>query len=168
MSTPKVGLKFRVYGTPVTQGSLTSYPYKKKSGGLGVSTPQSKQVVAWRETIQEYALQAYPDTLDGITPYYPKGVPIDVSMTFYILRPKSNKDVYPVNSRTGDIDKYERCVLDACTMLESQRREGMRGNTNKFIFEDDSQVVSVHNKLKVYVDNKEEEGVLIEISEYTD
>lgn len=165
MSGEKVGLKFRVYGTPVTQGSLTSFPYRKKSGGLGVSTPQSKKVTEWREVIQEHALQAYPEVLDGITPYFPKGVPVGLSIAVYILQPKSNKDGYPVNSRTGDIDKYIRCVLDACTMLESEKRRGVKGNTNRFIFDDDSQVVTLECS-KEYVQEKEREGVYIELIKY--
>lgn len=159
-------LKFRVYGKPVTQGSLTPFPYKKKGGGLGVSTPQSKSVLEWREIVQNHALEAYPDILDGITPYFPKGMPVELSMTVYLLQPKSNKDALPVNSRTGDIDKYVRCVLDACTMLESEKRKGVRGNTNRFIFDDDSQVVNLIKNNKVYVQEIEEEGVYVELREY--
>lgn len=139
-------VEWRVYGKPVTQGSLTSFPYMKKGGGMGVSTPQSKKVLDWRTTIRGALADKYPD-LDGTEPLYGKGIPIDGCVHLYIEKPKSNKDVMPINQRTGDIDKYIRAVFDACT---------------GYIYYDDSQIVSVCAS-KVYVPIGEE-GVTIEFS----
>lgn len=158
-------ISFFVHGKPVTQGSLTSFPYMKKGGaGMGVSTPQSAKVIEWRRKVQEGAQEAYPDLLDGITPLFPKGTPVYAYMEFKLLQPKSNKDEYPLNSRTGDLDKYVRCVLDAGTMLESEKKKGVKGNSARFIFEDDSQVKHLVAE-KEYVKLEEEEGVYVLFSE---
>ena len=100
-------ISFFVNGKPVTQGSLTSFPYMKKGGaGMGVSTPQSAKVIEWRRKVQEGAQEAYPDLLDGITPLFPKGTPVYAYMAFKLLQPKSNTHLTylsksPVREFTG-------------------------------------------------------------------
>lgn len=136
-------VEWRVYGKPVTQGSLSSFPYMKKGGGMGVRTPQSKNVLDWRVVIQKALMDEYP-SINGTNPIFEKGIPVESWLYLYVAKPKSNKDTFPVNQRTGDIDKYARAVFDACT---------------GYIYHDDSQVVSLQTN-KVYVP-EEEQGVRI-------
>lgn len=158
-------ISFFVGGKPVPQGSLKSFPYMKKGGaGLGVSTPQSSNVVDWREQIQKAGLEAYEGVLDGITPMFAKGVPVHASMTFVVLRAKSNKSEYAVTGGSGDLDKLIRCVLDAATMLESEKRKRIKGNKARFIFDDDVQVVGIKAR-KVYTSTPEEVGVHVKFIE---
>lgn len=154
-------ISFFVPGKPVPQGSLKSFPYKKKGGGgLGVSTPQSVKVVEWREHIQNEGLQAYEGVLDGITPVFPKRAPVHAVLRFVLPKAKSNKFEHAVVGGSGDLDKLIRCVLDAATMLESEKRKKIRGNKARFIIDDDVQVVKI-TSIKEYASTPEEVGVHI-------
>lgn len=154
-------VSFFVPGKPVPQGSLKSFPYQKKGGaGLGVSTPQLSKVLVWREEIQNRGLEAYEGVLDGITPMFPKGAPVHALLTFVVPKAKSNKHEHAVVGGSGDLDKLIRCVLDAATMLESEKRKKIRGNPARFIFDDDVQVVKITSS-KVYASTPEEVGVHI-------
>jgi Holliday junction resolvase RusA-like endonuclease len=57
--------------------------------------------------------------------YFGKGVPLSVSLTFYVTKPPSvpKKRSFPITR--PDIDNYTKLVLDAC---------------NKFLWADDSQI----------------------------
>lgn len=152
---------FFVQGRPVPQGSLKSFPYVKKGGaGLGVSTPQSSKVVDWRETIQIAGIQAYEGVLDGYTPFFPKGEPIHAILDFVLPKANSNKNEHAVVGGSGDLDKLVRCVLDAATMTEAQKRKKIKQNPARFIFDDDVQVVKI-TATKVYASTLEEVGVHI-------
>jgi crossover junction endodeoxyribonuclease RusA len=63
----------------------------------------------------------------------PKSQPLHLLVTFYVERPKGPKYGYPPQ---GDVDKMVRSLADAMTGI---------------VYEDDSQVVSVH-ALKTYAD----------------
>lgn len=114
---------------------------------MGVRTPQAKNVLDWRSTVQIALKDKYPE-LNWEEPMYPKGIPVSATVFIYILKPKSNKDVSPVNQRTGDIDKYLRSIFDACT---------------DYIYHDDSQVITTFGS-KEYVEKEEEQGAMITMS----
>ena len=54
--------------------------------------------------------------------------PIKVEINFYFVKPKSSKQKYPINKRSGDLDNLAKAVLDSL---------------NKIVYEDDSQVIAL-------------------------
>lgn len=126
-------------GIPVCQGSVSPIAYRRKNGKLGVNVFQKPELLAWRETVAEGARKS----LNGRTDIpFPKGTPVEVIIYFYLPRPKTNKNKFPVG-RVGDIDKLERAMLDAFTGI---------------LYDDDSQVVALKG-IKVYVREGEQPGV---------
>lgn len=116
-------LTFDVLGLPAPQGS-------KRHLGNGILLESSKRVKPWRTDIQQTALTHVPST-------WPHQSPIAITLTFRFPRPKSHyttkgtlKPSAPpyLITRTGDIDKLSRAILDALTGI---------------LFLDDSQVVSL-------------------------
>lgn len=59
---------------------------------------------------------------------YPLSGPLRCEIVFFIKRPKTVKDKYPINRRTGDIDNLAKAVLDSL---------------NVHAFDDDSQIISL-------------------------
>jgi crossover junction endodeoxyribonuclease RusA len=96
-------LTFEVRGTPVPQGSIRS---------LGRGRPSvhgnAERLLPWRESV----LWAARDALGGAAPIVGAA---EVSLTFYLAKPKSTpkKAVWPV--KRPDLDKLTRAVLDALT-----------------------------------------------------
>ena len=119
--------RFFVRGVPVPQGSLRSFAHAQTGK---VVTPQSSKVLVWRDEIAHQAAKHFTEPLTG---------PVIVELVFWMPRPKShfgtgkNADVRKASAplhhtRTPDIDKLARCVLDAITHIA---------------FDDDSQVVEL-------------------------
>lgn len=131
-------IEWRVYSKPETQGSMTSYPFRRKNGRFGVNTVHPKKLLEWRKEVAKTYHEEYPEHSKGEL-IFEKGVPVEVELEIHVPKPKSNKDDLPVNTRTGDIDKYIRGVLDACTGI---------------IYYDDCQVVNATSK-KRYVPEDE-------------
>ena len=103
-------IKFTVYGEPKTKGNLSSFPFQKKDGRLGVRTidqnPKTKQ---WQGLVARVAQEHMPE--DGIITG-----PVEINLKFYLLRPKSvSKKKRPLPTVKPDIDKLERAVLDGLT-----------------------------------------------------
>lgn len=124
-------LEFTAYGTPVTQGSVTSYPTK---GGRGVRTvSKTPPLIEWREIVRAAAESVLPDeweVQDG---------PAKVWLRFFLPRPANRPktiDVYPSHGKT-DIDKYDRAILDSLT--------------NAGVWTDDTRVVDLSSKKRYAV-----------------
>jgi len=68
-------------------------------------------------------------TVMGNKAFFAKGTPLKVNLAFYINKPPSvsKKRKYPITR--PDIDNYTKLVLDAL---------------NRYLFEDDSQIVELH------------------------
>lgn len=111
-------MRFTVRGTPVPQGSIRS---------LGKGRPSvhanAAALLPWRGHVQIEAERA----LGGRAPL--EG-PVEVSLAFYVARPRSapKRIIWP--TKRPDIDKTSRAVLDALTAAG--------------VWLDDSQVVSLH------------------------
>lgn len=118
-------LRVWIPGTPVPQGSMRAFAFKRKNGKLGASvTSDNKRTMPWRDTVKAHVNNAMRDA--GIA-FAPRGVPVTVSACFYFERPA---DHYGTGKNAGklkasaprsmivkkaDIDKLLRAVLDALT-----------------------------------------------------
>ena len=72
---------------------------------------------------------------------------VKISATFYLPKPKTSSNRFPVNQRSGDLDKYLRALMDAVTKSE--------------LWGDDSQVVEIE-AYKLYAMG--EPGVIVTIT----
>lgn len=132
---------FYVYGKPMTEGSVSNFPYRKANGGMGVRTVHQKggELLAWRNAIADAYIEHGGTMTDGA---------VTVRMRFVFLRPKSvSERKRPDMTVKPDVDKLVRAVLDALTGCA---------------YRDDSQVVRVEAE-KVYARDGEREGVGIEV-----
>ena len=96
---------FKVRGEPAPKGSVSAFPVKRKNGRMGAVVVHSKRSKAWEALIREQA---------------PKDVklfegPVEVEVWFFLPRPRTVTREYPCAKGKDDIDKLERCVLDALT-----------------------------------------------------
>lgn len=119
-------IRFSAEGRPIQQGSMKTF------NGHIVHT-KGKELLAWRALVVKSALAA------GCVPL-PN--PVEITMNFRVLRPKTVIREYPTVA--PDLDKYVRNVGDALT---------------KIAFIDDSQIVKIV-ATKCYSDSP---GVDIEI-----
>ena len=133
-------LKVFVQGKPVPQGSVSPMPFKRKNGKMGVNVFQKPELLEWREKVAE-AVKAAKGEL-----FYPKETPVYLTLSFYLLRPKSSKRLLPC-CKGIDLDKACRAILDALTDV---------------LYNDDCQVCYLISR-KMYVDSEKLQGVEIEI-----
>lgn len=124
-------IEFTVLGHPKTAGSKKSFPFHKKTGGLGVRvTDDNTKTKVWQHEVKAAASEVFKaDILRE---------PIEVTMTFVVPRPKSHfrsgknssllRDGMPIAPPTRpDVLKLARAVEDALTGI---------------IWHDDAQIVS--------------------------
>ena len=137
-------IKFRVVGKPEPKGSKTSFPIKRKDGGVSVATKEANpNAKGWMDLVGAAAQNHVPETglIDG---------PVKLTLEFTLLRPKSiSEKKRPLPIVKPDIDKIERGVMD-----------GLKGK----IYTDDSRVVQKVSS-KVY---GEIPGVNIVVEEVSD
>jgi len=103
---------FNVVGTPSTQGSMRAF----MAGGKpvvaqGGSAASRAALSSWREAVaaEARAVFAGAEVLR---------CPVQVRLNFRLLRPASapkTTRTWPINARSGDVDKLARAVLDAIT-----------------------------------------------------
>lgn len=117
-----------IKGTPVPKGSVTAFPYRRKDGRLGVGITHGKKAKDWEKYLKDELQKHNLPMLEGA---------VGIDLVFFIPRPKSVKRDKPYVR--PDIDKLERCVLDALTGIS---------------FKDDGQVVSIKSD-KIYADNSD-------------
>jgi len=126
-------IQFFVHMKPITQGSVSAFPIKRKNGSYGavVTHGHSNELYSLRSAIEDEYKKA-----NG-TMYDTDAVVIDV--TFCFIRPKSVKEKKrPDMTVKPDLDKLCRTVLDALTGVA---------------YRDDSQVVSIVAS-KVYAETE--------------
>jgi Holliday junction resolvase RusA-like endonuclease len=101
-------IRLTVYGKPVPQGSMKGFV--PKGWKRPVLTSDNENLRPWRSEIVAAARKA----LDGKPPL---AGAVLVRVQFFVPRPKSlaKRELYPINMRSGDIDKLERALLDALT-----------------------------------------------------
>jgi len=141
------GIAFRVYGDPVTQGSMRRFP----SGGI---THSNRKLMPWRNNVGWEAKAVWEEG--------PSLGAIKINCMFKIKRPKLHygtgknvatlKDFAPMRHiQVPDTDKLVRAILDALTGI---------------IYKDDGQVDDIH-ATKQWCELGESPGVvvIIEIEE---
>ncbi|MDY0236987.1 MAG: RusA family crossover junction endodeoxyribonuclease [Gudongella sp.] len=125
-----------VHMKPVTQGSVSAFPVKRKNGTYGavVTHAHKNELYSLRSTIEDEYRQAGGTLTDGA---------VHVKVRFLFIRPKSaSPKKRPDMTVRPDVDKLCRTVLDALTGVA---------------YKDDSQVVGI-TAIKEY---GEEEGIEI-------
>lgn len=104
-------LRFRVAGTPVTQGSHRAWKPKGADFAHVVDANQ-KVLRPWRDAIR-------CDAQDAAGPaWQPLDCPVRVILHFAVPRPRSapkRRRTWPTGARSGDVDKLARAALDALT-----------------------------------------------------
>jgi crossover junction endodeoxyribonuclease RusA len=98
-----------VPGRPAPQGSK-DYMGRSKSG-KGILVESSKAVKPWRADVREALL----DSRGAPLARFAKGVPVFVTLTFILPRPKSYPKRHVPATKKPDLDKLTRAVLDAMT-----------------------------------------------------
>lgn len=99
-----------VLGVPIPQGSMKGFVNPKT--GRAILTSDNKKTRPWR---QDVAVEAR-DATTAQQPWFPKGTPVRVDITFTMPKPVSapkRRRTWPVTR--PDIDKLGRAVLDALT-----------------------------------------------------
>lgn len=138
---------FYVFGVPVPQGSMKCIGARGKVKHQLVSSNEP-DLTPWRNRIVAAAQRDYPET--GSVAQFAQYEPVSIEITYSLPRPanqygtgrnagvvKASAPPYPTATRTGDIDKLERAILDALTMAG--------------VLHDDAQVTDVTHR-KRYAD----------------
>jgi crossover junction endodeoxyribonuclease RusA len=129
-------MHLRVVGRPAPQGS-------KRHVGKGIMVESSKHVKPWRSDVRDAALKwreenNEPALLDG---------PLEVSMLFFMARPKSRKkDIWVTTA--PDLSKLIRSTEDALTGV---------------VWTDDARVVSYVDTEKMYAPEGELPGLVLTV-----
>lgn len=133
-------LTFRVSGLPVAKGSLRAFLPKGTTRPILTST--SRNLKSWEQNIHSTAVAAarlanwsVPD----------RAIPIGVSVSVALPRPKSLTKNQIDHVKKPDLDKLIRAVLDALTGIG---------------YEDDSQVMLI-DATKRYVVSGEMAGIVV-------
>jgi Holliday junction resolvase RusA-like endonuclease len=97
VTTP--GLRFVVYGTPATKGSMKAVPI---GGGRSAIVESHKTAKPWREAVKSAARDAMAE--------------LEVDVVYSFRKPKSaprRRRIWPITRSSGDVDKLARNILDA-------------------------------------------------------
>lgn len=123
-------ISFFVAGIPQQQGSARAFVVK----GRAVVTSDNKRLKPWRTDLTAAMAANVTELQEG---------PFSVSMEFLMPRPKSIRKLNPPHTKTPDLDKLVRSVLDAGTGI---------------IWRDDSLVTRISAK-KRYAEVGEQSGL---------
>ncbi len=116
-------LSFIAYGTPRPQGSAKAFV----RGNRAFITSDNPKLKPYRHTLTQVAMETA--SRDGLsTPLCARGVAVEVSIVWTLLKPKSKprRVIHPTTK--PDTDKLARAVLDSLTGVA---------------YEDDAQVVTI-------------------------
>lgn len=104
-------LRFRVAGTPTTQGDHKAY--KPKGAPFArIADANPAKLRPWREAIRSTAVDTIGPT------WTPHDCPVRVTLRFALPKPASApklRRTWPIGKRSGDVDKLARACLDALT-----------------------------------------------------
>jgi len=98
-----------VAGVPVTQGSMKAHVV---NGHAHVTHVKSDRINAWRSSIVDAVHRQLGEEIELMTG------PIRLSAAFRLPRPKATpkrRRTWPIGKRSGDSDKFLRCLGDALT-----------------------------------------------------
>lgn len=151
-------MKIRVHGIPAPQGSKRPVRLGKGPTSRIGMVESSAKVKPWREAVRGEVQRAFE--LDPTLTTIPAGVPVIVTITFIMPRPRDHfgtgrnadriKDTAPkYHTKQPDKDKLERSTMDALTMGHA--------------FADDCQVAISYTE-KVYASEHEHPGAVIEVT----
>lgn len=121
--TPFSGVAFRVHGTPAPQGSKKGFVVK---GRAIITDANPAPLRTWRDDVKHAAL----DAMNG---HPPMEGPLELLVTFVLVKPASVKRLWP--HVRPDLDKLLRSTGDALTSAA--------------VYGDDSQLVKITAQ-KVY------------------
>lgn len=130
-------VSFRVFGLPQSQGSVKGYVVN----GRAHLTTTNRKLGDWRRLIADCA-QPHAHLFDG---------PVEVSLWFYLPRPKSLGKRIALPAKRPDLDKLVRASFDALTGV---------------MWNDDAQVTHLH-AYKRYASDHYPPGVQVQIRETT-
>lgn len=102
-------ISFTVYGTPQPKGSTRSFVVEDKTTHRQkvITTSDNRNLKSWHQLINIAAQEHRPP--GGLLPG-----PVEIALTFYLLRPKSvSERKRPLPVTKPDLDKLTRAVLDA-------------------------------------------------------
>lgn len=117
------GITFFVPGLARTQGSMKAVQ--------GRVVHADHELAQWREAVRQLSLHAAAQSR-----YHPEPrEAVRVQMRFALRRPATVERAYPSGHGDGDLDKYERAILDALTQV---KRNGIV--TARGLLADDAQV----------------------------
>lgn len=113
-------VEFYIHGNPVPQDRPRHATRKKKGGGTFIATFDTNRSKEWKKTIADHAKKI------GVQPF-PAGLPLALTVQFYLDRPKTVKRRHP--TAKPDLDNLTKAVQDAL---------------NGIAYMDDSQICIVH------------------------
>lgn len=98
-----------VAGVPVTQGSMKAFTV---GGQARVTHSNGARINVWRRSIVDAVHRQLGESIDLYTG------PVRLSAAFRLPRPKTlpkRRRTWPTGARSGDADKFLRCLGDALT-----------------------------------------------------
>ena len=104
---------------------------------------------------------------DLLGPHQPFDCALEVWCTFHIPQAKSNKDKYPINQRSGDLDNHLKSVFDAFnpdTGAKAKRKAGRGQSLSDGIWTDDALIQTIHAS-KVWASPDREGWIEIAVKE---
>ena len=139
----KNSFSFSVFGVhPATQGSKKYVGTRRTASGNNIPliVESHPGLPKFRKAVTDAIVDSNGEGLRFVGA-------VRVSATFYLPKPKTSSNRFPVNQRSGDLDKYLRALMDAVTKSE--------------LWGDDSQVVEIE-AYKLYAIG--EPGVIVTIT----
>ena len=130
---PITGIAFRVHGTPTPQGSKRAFI----TNGRAIITDVNPSTLrTWRDDVKHAAL----DAMNG---HPPLSGPLELLVTFVLIKPASVKRVWP--HVRPDLDKLLRSTGDALTTA------GVYGDDSQLVKITAQKVYGVHSGAEVIV-----------------
>jgi Holliday junction resolvase RusA-like endonuclease len=120
MSEP---FSFVAYGTPQPQGSARAFV----RGNRAYVTSANPKMKPYRHTLTQVATEVL-EKANCVGPAFPRPLAVELSVVWYLAKPKSTPKKITKPTKKPDTDKLLRAVLDSLTGV---------------VYEDDSQVVRV-------------------------
>jgi Holliday junction resolvase RusA-like endonuclease len=127
---------FVAYGTPQPQGSAKAFI----RGNRAYVTSANPKMKPYRHTLTQVATEVLEKSSCN-APAFPRPWPVELSVVWYLAKPKSTPKKVLMPTKKPDTDKLLRAVLDSLTGV---------------VYEDDSQVVRVTAEKKYGIPERTE------------